>query len=161
MMIIENRVKSENELYKKVYQLWRNMTQRCTNPDNPYFKNYGGIGCKVCDTWLELDGFIKDIDNIQGFDLDKFLAGELSLDKDISDSNLYSLNTCQFISKSANNKIKPNQQKAFVAICPLGIEYVSTNQSEFAKTHSLNQASISSYLSGKLLKYKGWHFYYT
>jgi hypothetical protein len=28
------------------------MVQRCTNPNNKYYKNYGGRGIRVCDRWL-------------------------------------------------------------------------------------------------------------
>lgn len=159
-MIIKNRVKTKNVIYKKVYQLWRNMTQRCTNQNNPYYKNYGEKGYKVCDEWIDLDKFIEDIDKIKGFDLEKFLQGKLTLDKDRSNSTVYSLDTCEFISLEENNKIKPNQQKMFIAISPNGEKFQHYNQSEFAKQHNLNQSSISSYLKGKLSKYKGWHFYY-
>lgn len=159
-MIIENRVKTKNVIYKKVYQLWRNMTQRCTNPKNPYYKNYGAKGYKVCSEWLELDNFIKDVDKIVGFDLELFLQGKLTLDKDNSNSNIYSLDTCEFVSLEENNKIKPNQQQMFIAISPNGERFQHYNQSEFAREHKLNQPSISSYLKGNLSKYKGWHFYY-
>lgn len=30
---------------------WRGMIQRCTNPNNPAFKNYGGRGITICDEW--------------------------------------------------------------------------------------------------------------
>lgn len=32
--------------------LYRNMKDRCYNPDNKRWKNYGGRGIKVCDEWL-------------------------------------------------------------------------------------------------------------
>lgn len=160
-MVINNRVKTENVIYKKVYQLWRNMTQRCTNPLNPYYKNYGGKGCKVCDRWMTLDNFIEDVDSIKGFSLEAFLNGSITLDKDKSISNIYSLDRCEFISAEENNKIKPNQQKMFVAVSPNGEKFTEYNQSEFARAHGLNQSSISSCLKGRSLSYKNWHFHYT
>ena len=108
-MIISHRVKS-NEVFKKVYQLWRNMTQRCLNPKNPYYKNYGGKGATICEKWIKLDGFIEDIDKIKGFNMDDFLNGEISLDKDFSGENIYSLNTCKFISKEENNQWKVEEK---------------------------------------------------
>jgi hypothetical protein len=33
------------------YRTWGNMNQRCTNPNNKFFKHYGGRGIGVCDRW--------------------------------------------------------------------------------------------------------------
>lgn len=30
---------------------WKNMIQRCCNPNRPEYKNYGGRGITVCDAW--------------------------------------------------------------------------------------------------------------
>lgn len=35
------------------YQRWRGMRDRCNNPNNPGYKNYGGRGIKVCKEWQE------------------------------------------------------------------------------------------------------------
>ena len=34
-----------------LYKIWVNMKDRCGNPNNPYFHNYGGRGIKVCPSW--------------------------------------------------------------------------------------------------------------
>ena len=36
----------------KLYTVWANMKQRCTNPNNDSYKNYGGRGIEICDEWL-------------------------------------------------------------------------------------------------------------
>jgi len=35
----------------KIYRAWRNMKDRCTNPKNKRYKNYGGRGITVCYRW--------------------------------------------------------------------------------------------------------------
>ncbi len=35
------------------YAAWCNTIQRCTNPKNPAWANYGGRGIKVCAAWLD------------------------------------------------------------------------------------------------------------
>lgn len=35
-----------------LYRLWQGMITRCTNPNEPSFKCYGGRGIRVCDKWL-------------------------------------------------------------------------------------------------------------
>lgn len=72
----------ENEWNKRVYQKWRGMLYRCYNEE--YHKtNPTYIGCTVCERWLILSNFVEDFPNIDGYDRDKFLNGELVLDKDI------------------------------------------------------------------------------
>ena len=36
-----------------MYKLWLNIKDRCLNPKNPYFHNYGGRGIKICKAWAE------------------------------------------------------------------------------------------------------------
>lgn len=43
------------------YIAWGNMVQRCTNPKNPNFHNYGGRGIRVCDRWLTFSHFLADM----------------------------------------------------------------------------------------------------
>ncbi len=33
------------------YRTWEQLKQRCENPNNPQWKNYGGRGIKVCEQW--------------------------------------------------------------------------------------------------------------
>jgi hypothetical protein len=38
------------------------MKQRCTNPNTPFYKNYGGRGIKVCESWLtSFNAFVNDM----------------------------------------------------------------------------------------------------
>jgi hypothetical protein len=42
-----------------VYRRWQSMKDRCENPNQKYYLNYGGRGIKVCDNWLGKNGFIN------------------------------------------------------------------------------------------------------
>jgi hypothetical protein len=44
-----------------IYRSWTAMMQRCTNPNNPRWKDYGGRGITVCEKWRVFDGFLADM----------------------------------------------------------------------------------------------------
>ncbi len=44
------------------YKTWRAMRDRCNNPKNPLYGNYGGRGIRVCDRWNEsFEAFYSDM----------------------------------------------------------------------------------------------------
>src|SRR6266496_4521830 len=46
----------------RTYQSWHNLIQRCTNPANQDFHNYGGRGITVCQRWLDsFSYFLEDM----------------------------------------------------------------------------------------------------
>ena len=36
---------------EKLYHVWASMKNRCNNPNDPHFKDYGGRGIRVCEKW--------------------------------------------------------------------------------------------------------------
>lgn len=46
----------------KLVRVWRAMKDRCVNPKNPSYDNYGGRGIKVCARWFNsFDYFLEDM----------------------------------------------------------------------------------------------------
>jgi len=43
------------------YGTWKAMLERCRNPNNKVFKDYGGRGITVCERWLQYESFIADM----------------------------------------------------------------------------------------------------
>jgi hypothetical protein len=43
------------------YRAWRAMIDRCANPENKSFHNYGARGIKVCKRWQRFEKFIADM----------------------------------------------------------------------------------------------------
>ena len=45
----------------KIYNVWARMIQRCSNPRNSAYPNYGGRGITVIPEWLDFSTFYKDM----------------------------------------------------------------------------------------------------
>lgn len=85
---------------KKIYAVWRDMKQRCSNPNNKSFKNYGGRGIKVCDDWIEAKNFI-DWAYANGYD-ETLTLDRIDSDKDYCPSN------CRWVTMKVQQNNKRN-----------------------------------------------------
>jgi hypothetical protein len=45
----------------RFYRVWANMRNRCENPRNQSWKNYGGRGISVSESWRSFDNFAADM----------------------------------------------------------------------------------------------------
>ena len=43
------------------YNSWDTMIQRCTNPKNDNYRNYGARGIRICERWLTFVNFLADM----------------------------------------------------------------------------------------------------
>lgn len=58
--------------YTRVYAIWLQMIQRCTNPKNRNWQNYGGRGITVCGRWRIFEYFYEDMgDPSDGYTLER------------------------------------------------------------------------------------------
>lgn len=89
----------------RLFKIWSGMIDRCYNPNNFAYKNYGAIGVVVCERWKRFDYFLEDACQLPGYDEEKLKQGKLTIDKDIIDRTklLYSPETCCFVSRSQNS----------------------------------------------------------
>lgn len=49
--------KTHGESYSRLYSVWANMKDRCNNPHNHAFQNYGGRGISICKEWNDWPTF--------------------------------------------------------------------------------------------------------
>lgn len=56
----------------KSYSIWKHITQRCLNKNNPSYKNYGGRGITICERWKDYANFFADMgDCPEGMSIDR------------------------------------------------------------------------------------------
>lgn len=60
------RLRKHNLRNHPLYGVWRQMIQRCCNPDHIAYADYGGRGIDVHTEWLNLQMFVSDIETSIG-----------------------------------------------------------------------------------------------
>jgi len=112
------------------YDAWRHMIQRCHNPNDISWKNYGGRGISVCERWRHsFDNFIEDIGPKPSF--------KHTLDRINNDGN-YEPTNCRWATRQEQvANTRPNilrhcsqcgQEGHYISKCP---EILSTEIREF------------------------------
>lgn len=57
----QERKKFYNDRRTPEYLAWDSMLQRCNNPNNIRYPDYGGRSIKVCESWLKFSNFYADM----------------------------------------------------------------------------------------------------
>lgn len=55
------RCRGRTSTERTLARCWSAMLDRCLNPKNSQFHNYGGRGISVCERWLKLENFVADM----------------------------------------------------------------------------------------------------
>lgn len=97
-----SRKKTHNLINTRLYRVWSAMKNRCLNPNDHHYPNYGGRGITVCDEWLSFENFYKDAMAL-GY------ADDLTIDRiDVNDG--YHFANVRFITIKAQQSNKRNNR---------------------------------------------------
>lgn len=138
-----------------IYKIWASMVQRCKNPNDKRFSDYGGRGIKVCERWHVFENFYADVgDPPKGMTLDRWPDN----DGDYELSNFRWSSHKQQASNRRPKSCGPAKQRWFYGHGPNGEMIIENNQHYVAKIFGLCRANISACLCGKLNHHHGWTF---
>lgn len=82
---------------KRIYHIYQGMIQRCYNPNDKDFDNYGGKGIKICDEWL------KNPVAFELWSLNHKYKDNLTIDR-IDSNKDYCPENCQWITLGENSR---------------------------------------------------------
>jgi hypothetical protein len=116
------------------YRSWYCMLQRCTNPTDVGWDQYGGRGIKVCDAWLELDGFVRDM----GLRPDGMTLDRIDVDGDYRPGNCRWATPTEQNRNRTNNVINPEKLQRIKADVASGF-----TQAETARRNGVSQSTVS------------------
>lgn len=89
-----------NDNYK-LYKVWIGIKQRCFNPKNKSFIDYGGRGIKICEEWkLSFESF-------HNWSISNGYSEGLSIDRVDNDGN-YELSNCRWTTKKFQSRNRRN-----------------------------------------------------
>lgn len=77
--------KKHGDTNTRLHNIWKHMRQRCTNPKVVGYKNYGGRGIKICDSWNEFSTF-KEWADTHGYS-DELTIERVDVNGDYSPQN--------------------------------------------------------------------------
>jgi hypothetical protein len=87
--------------YRREYTSWQHMKQRCLNPRNKDYYNYGARGIKICDRWLHsFKNFL--------FDMGYKPGPGYSLDRKNNDGN-YEPKNCRWTTRKVQMNTRRQQ----------------------------------------------------
>lgn len=124
----ENGMRTHGEIHTRLYRIWGNMCNRCSNVNNPAWDRYGGRGICVCEEWRRFENF-RDWAYSAGY------SDELTLDRLDNDKGYNSTN-CRWATdvQQANNK-RNNRLVEYRGITQTLSEWASELQIPYKTLH--------------------------
>ena len=137
---------------KRAKFVWKNMKERCYDPNCKEYKSYGAVGVTMCDEWLDFKAFKNwYFENYYSID------GEyMAVDKDIfGDGKLYSPKTCCIIPFKINGMFVHKHNGIMRGLQKVGKKYqvkvrnTFTGENEYVGTFTSPEIAHMAYIGAK------------
>jgi len=118
----------------RFYKTWADVVSRCQYKGNKYYKNYGGRGIQVCNSWKLFQVFRKDM--YKSYLAHSKIHGERNTTIDrINVNGNYSLSNCKWATRQEQVRNKRTNRK---------IKFSGKTMvlSDWAKEYGLNKSSL-------------------
>ena len=146
---------STNPKYKhggtgsRLFNIWRMIKTRCTNPNFKKYNLYGGRGITICDEWLEFIPF-------RDWSLNNGYGEGLEIDRENTNGN-YEPSNCRWTTSEENQRNRRNNKIENIEQANEIRWLYNTGdhtQQQLAKKYNTDQTNISYIINNKIWKNK-------
>ena len=114
--------------HTRLYEIWRSMKQRCSNPNKINYERYGGRGISVCEEWKNSYQAFREWALSNGY------RDDLSLDR-IDNSGNYEPSNCRWETATAQSNNRRSNHT-------LTVNGETHTIAEWARITGINQGNI-------------------
>ncbi len=131
--------------YERLYNIWKNMKNRCLNIKYKSYKYYGGRGITICPEWTESYIVFRDWSLSIGY------ADNLTIDRKENNKG-YSPDNCRWVSHKENMWNRDTTKLNLEKVNEIRELYKTGNylQKELAEKFKVDQPRISKILNNKI-----------
>lgn len=134
------------EAGSRLYKIWLNMKERCLNPNESAYKNYGERGITICNEWLKYINF-------RDWALNNGYKDDLTIDRENNNGN-YEPNNCRFVTLIVNNQNRRSIKLNLEKVLEIRKKYDSSKYTykQLSEEYGVGHASICDIINNKSWK---------
>jgi hypothetical protein len=132
---------------ESLYRRWVTMKNKCCNPNNNWFKDYGGKGIRVCDEWCESFEPFRDWALANGYN-ERLDLSRKDINSDFTPENCCFTKPIVTIEKRSTSKLNRQKAQEIRRLYDEG----ALSQEQLAKIYGVTPSTISRIICGKAWK---------